>query len=279
MPRAPSYVARGATSAGIDWRTVLRACYPAARPPGRPPRAFFPPCARLCRLNHHGWREKPPAGQVGYLSLFLSLSRRARRVYLAPRSTRATPRRTFEKRPCGTVYFSNSSRACGPRGPFSNAATDRRFSPSPPPPVRPGIVFGAIIRPRRPAVNRQSIFAADRAAARSTPTRLPHGRTLRTDQRGRRRRFRSRRRLLFPRPRGDRRDRRLSLVLARALTGSFLSFFFFTVVFTLVANVHRSRVCNRRLSRLDLTSPPPPPTDSESYDSASDGRSTPAREL
>jgi len=73
------------------------------------------------------------------------------------------PRRTFEKRPRGTVYFSNRSRAV--REPFSNAATGSPVPGRPSPPAARDR-FGGIIRPRRLVVNRETIFAANRAASR-----------------------------------------------------------------------------------------------------------------
>lgn len=100
------------------------------------------------------------------------------------------PPRFLGKRPCGPARFSNFV-ACG-RPAFSNAATGSLSLPP-----LPGIVsarlFDPAARPRRP-VNRESIFAANRARGRdrADPDFRPDSYGTPTDRRGRRRRFRSR---------------------------------------------------------------------------------------
>lgn len=148
--------------------------------------------ARLCRLNHHGWREKPDR---------LSAPRPAKRFSAASRSSggrRSTrlgtvflvlhaPRRTLGKRPCEAAYFSNSSRA-------ARTAVFKRGKPARPSLHRLGSFrrdYSTPQRPRRSAVNRESIFTANRAAVIAR-VRTSVQMSMPIDRRRRRRRFRSR---------------------------------------------------------------------------------------
>lgn len=76
---------------------------------------------RLCRLNHHGWREKPGRLDASGLAKRSSACRGPGRAACTRRGAAYlalhAPRRTFEKRPCRIVYFSNFV-ACGPRTVF-----------------------------------------------------------------------------------------------------------------------------------------------------------------
>lgn len=132
--------------------------------------------SRLCRLNHHGWREKPGRLSASQPAKRFSAARRSPGHAVRTRRGAAflalyAPRRTFEKRPFGVLYFSNSSRAV--RGPFSNAATG---SPFPPP---PGIVSARLFDPAATRRKSRSNFyrksrGRDRAKSTSVRTSTPN---------------------------------------------------------------------------------------------------------
>jgi len=154
--------------------------FPTARPG---PRRVFPPRAlpRLCRLNHHGWREKPgrlSGTATGEAVFGGSPHARTRRTY-APRcrvsrSTRATPnlRETAAR---NGLFF--ESLACGPRTVFKRGDRLAR-SGSPFPSRRPGSFRRDYSTPATRRKSRNNFCRESRRFPRSRELELPCGRAV-----------------------------------------------------------------------------------------------------